>query len=148
MVLLIGLAFQFCSKLVFLGLRRVKKGIKLLWRGVSENQGCTNTVECVIVPLFFARHLVRCPGGGLKQRFTLLYEHSSADPPDKTVVCQSNITALYRDTAILRPPYRGIPPYSDRLLPGYRFTQTALYRDTALPRPPCRGTPTEEHGSR
>ena len=50
-------------------------------------------------------------------------------------------TALYRDTALLRPPYTGIPPYSDRLISGYRLTQTALYRDTALLRPPCWGTP-------
>ena len=35
-------------------------------------------------------------------------------------------TALYRDTALLRLPYVGIPPYSDRLIEGYRLTQTAL----------------------
>ena len=41
-------------------------------------------------------------------------------------------TALYRDTALLRSYYIGIPPYSERLISGYRLTQTALYRDAAL----------------
>ena len=49
-------------------------------------------------------------------------------------------TAFYRDTALLRPPYIGIPSYSDRLVSGYRLTQTALYRDTDLLRPPYLGT--------
>ena len=39
-------------------------------------------------------------------------------------------TTVYRDTALLRPPYIGIPPSSDR-----------LKRDTALLRPPYIGIP-------
>ena len=31
-------------------------------------------------------------------------------------------TALYRDAALLRPPYIGMLPYSDRLTLGYRLT--------------------------
>ena len=50
-------------------------------------------------------------------------------------------TALYRDSALLRPPYIGIPPYSDRLISGYRLIQTALYRDAALRTPPYIGMP-------
>ena len=30
-------------------------------------------------------------------------------------------TALYRDTTLVRPPYNGISPYSDRLMSGYRL---------------------------
>ena len=49
------------------------------------------------------------------------------------------LTALYRDTALLRLPYIGIPPYSDCLISGYHLAQTALYRYTALLRPPYIG---------
>ena len=35
-------------------------------------------------------------------------------------------TALYRDTDLLRPPYIGIPPYSDRPISAYRLTQTGI----------------------
>ena len=55
--------------------------------------------------------------------------------------CQAILTALYRDTALLRPPYIGIPPSSDRRISRYRHIQTALYRDTALFRPPYIGIP-------
>ena len=48
---------------------------------------------------------------------------------------------MYRDTALLRPPYIGIPSYSNRLVSGYRLAQTAVYRDAALCRPPCIGIP-------
>ena len=54
---------------------------------------------------------------------------------------QAVLTALYRDTASLGPPYIGIPPYSDRLISGYSLTRTALYRDTALLRPSHIGIP-------
>ena len=33
---------------------------------------------------------------------------------------------LYRDTALLGPPYIEISPYSDRLISGHRLTRTAL----------------------
>ena len=49
---------------------------------------------------------------------------------------QAILTALYRDTALLRPHYIEIPPYSDHLISGYRLAQTALYREIALLRPP------------
>ena len=46
------------------------------------------------------------------------------------------VAALYRDTALFRPPCIGITPYSDRLISRYRLIQTSLYRDSALFRPP------------
>ena len=50
-------------------------------------------------------------------------------------------TALYRNTALLRLRYIGIPPCSDHVISGYRLAQTALYRGTALLRPPYLGMP-------
>ena len=49
------------------------------------------------------------------------------------------LTALYRDTALLKPPHIGILPPSDRHMSGYCLPQTALYRDTDLLRPPYIG---------
>ena len=37
---------------------------------------------------------------------------------------QAILTALYRYIVLLRPPYIGIPPYSDRRISGYCLTQT------------------------
>ena len=55
-------------------------------------------------------------------------EFTSAIPQAR----QAALTALYRDTALPRTPSMGMPPYSDRLISGYRFTQTAIYRDAAI----------------
>ena len=46
---------------------------------------------------------------------------------------QAILTALHRDTALLRPPYCGTPTVLrsdfDLLVSGYRLAQTALLRD-------------------
>ena len=55
---------------------------------------------------------------------------SSVAPSDYNVLvsgCRLIQTALYRDTASLRLPCIGIPPYSDRLVPGTP-TSAVLYK--------------------
>ena len=65
-----------------------------------------------------------------KHRYHMVY--GSSPPPSKAVVCQRNMTASYRDSTLIRPPYIGIPPCADHLISVYRLTQTALFRDTTL----------------
>ena len=48
-------------------------------------------------------------------------------------------TAICWGTLLLRPPYIGVPSYSDRLISGYRLIRTALYLGTVLSGPPYIG---------
>ena len=59
-----------------------------------------------------------------------LIQAASAIPQSRRAI----LTALYGDTALLRPPFWGAPP---PLLCSLKGVLTALYRDTALLRPPC-----------
>ena len=72
--------------------------------------------------------------------FTPRYDCNSPVAPTDLAALYRD-TALLRDTALFRPPYTGIPHFSDRLIGIYRLVQTAMYRDAALFGPPCIGIP-------